>query len=200
MIDPLRRHLAARCGGRASRREPDGTRSRRCTGRATWTTRRGWRDPGRAARARRPDDGDLPGASAWRRASPRSPAPGDPRRRARPRGHRTARVPTSKPLDSARLVITDSGGIQEDHRSRRPAPDAAHTERPITIAGGTNRLIEDPGDSPRRRGGPRGGRPDPRQPPLWDGRAGERIAAIAASFVARRRSAETREKGAPAAV
>ena len=107
-------------------------------------------------------------------------------------------------LDSARLVITDSGGIQEE-TTALGVPCLTlrdNTERPITIAEGTNRLIgSDPGAIlPAAEEVLEGGRPDPRQPPLWDGRAGERIAAIAASFVARRRSAETREKGAPAAV
>jgi UDP-N-acetylglucosamine 2-epimerase (non-hydrolysing) len=79
----------------------------------------------------------------------------------------------------ARLVLTDSGGIQEETTildvpclTLRP-----NTERPITISHGTNRLVA-PGevveaasailDGPFRPTGPR--------PPLWDGHAGERIA------------------------
>ena len=79
----------------------------------------------------------------------------------------------------ARLVLTDSGGIQEETTildvpclTMRP-----NTERPITITHGTNRLVG-PAEvvpaareilaGPRRPGGPR--------PPLWDGQAGERIA------------------------
>ena len=79
----------------------------------------------------------------------------------------------------ARLVLTDSGGIQEETTildvpclTLRP-----NTERPITISHGTNRLVA-PGevvaaasailDGPVRPSGPR--------PPLWDGHAGERIA------------------------
>jgi len=89
-------------------------------------------------------------------------------------------------VSGARLVITDSGGIQEETTilgipclTVRP-----NTERPITISHGTNRLVE-PGDlgsaasavlaveiaSP----------PDP--PPLWDGRAGSRIGAIVAAWL-----------------
>jgi len=78
----------------------------------------------------------------------------------------------------ARLVLTDSGGIQEETTildvpclTMRP-----NTERPITISHGTNRLVAPDQvvptarallDGPRRPGGPR--------PPLWDGHAGERI-------------------------
>ena len=81
----------------------------------------------------------------------------------------------------ARLVLTDSGGIQEETTildvpclTIRP-----NTERPITISHGTNRLVA-PSEvvaaareilaGPARPRGPR--------PPLWDGHAGDRIAAI----------------------
>jgi UDP-N-acetylglucosamine 2-epimerase (non-hydrolysing) len=81
----------------------------------------------------------------------------------------------------ARVVITDSGGIQEETTvldvpclTLRP-----NTERPITISHGTNRLVKPEelggavdsalrGDLTRRGDGP----------PLWDGHAGERIADI----------------------
>jgi UDP-N-acetylglucosamine 2-epimerase (non-hydrolysing) len=79
----------------------------------------------------------------------------------------------------ARLVLTDSGGIQEETTildvpclTMRP-----NTERPITVTHGTNRLVA-PDEvvaaareilaGPLRPTGPR--------PPLWDGHAGERIA------------------------
>ena len=81
----------------------------------------------------------------------------------------------------ARLVLTDSGGIQEETTildvpclTIRP-----NTERPITISHGTNRLVA-PTEvvaaareilaGPVRPGGPR--------PPLWDGHAGDRIADV----------------------
>lgn len=81
----------------------------------------------------------------------------------------------------ARLVITDSGGVQEE-TSALGIPCLTYrenTERPVTIELGTNRLVGmDPValaraaaealDSPVQRVGPI---------PLWDGEAGERAAA-----------------------
>jgi UDP-N-acetylglucosamine 2-epimerase (non-hydrolysing) len=81
----------------------------------------------------------------------------------------------------AALVVTDSGGIQEETTilgvpclTVRP-----NTERPITISHGTNRLVDPEGVAPlvgsildRGLAVPDVG------PPLWDGHAGERIAAV----------------------
>jgi UDP-N-acetylglucosamine 2-epimerase (non-hydrolysing) len=79
----------------------------------------------------------------------------------------------------ARLVLTDSGGIQEETTildvpclTMRP-----NTERPITISHGTNRLVApaEVVDAARAiLAGPV--RPTGQRPPLWDGHAGERIA------------------------
>jgi UDP-N-acetylglucosamine 2-epimerase len=88
----------------------------------------------------------------------------------------------------AALVVTDSGGIQEETTilgvpclTVRP-----NTERPITISHGTNRLVEPELVVPAARailGGevsvPEG------PPPLWDGRSGERIADVIADWLAR---------------
>ena len=92
-------------------------------------------------------------------------------------------------VSGARLVLTDSGGIQEETTvldvpclTIRP-----NTERPITISHGTNRLVAPTEvvaavravlDGPFRPTGDR--------PPLWDGRAGERIADVVESWLARR--------------
>ena len=81
----------------------------------------------------------------------------------------------------ASLVLTDSGGLQEETTilevpclTVRP-----NTERPITITHGTNRLVE-PGDVvPLVRSILADGFDRPAEaPPLWDGHAGDRIAAI----------------------
>jgi UDP-N-acetylglucosamine 2-epimerase (non-hydrolysing) len=84
-----------------------------------------------------------------------------------------------KLLSHSRLVLTDSGGIQEETTflgipclTLRP-----NTERPVTIRMGTNRLVDPRGDqivaaaeAVLNGGGKRGS-----VPPLWDGRAAERI-------------------------
>lgn len=85
---------------------------------------------------------------------------------------------------SARLVVTDSGGLQEETTALGvPCLTVReNTERPITITQGTNTLVGvDPaaimaafGDI-MASGGKAGRRPE-----LWDGHAGERIAEILA--------------------
>ncbi len=83
---------------------------------------------------------------------------------------------------SARLILTDSGGMQEECCVLgTPCVTLRwNTERPITLVehGGTNRLA---GNDPARiraavRDALAAGR-RPFRPPLWDGRAAERIAA-----------------------
>ena len=86
----------------------------------------------------------------------------------------------------ARLVLTDSGGIQEETTildvpclTIRP-----NTERPITISHGTNRLVEPAAVVAAARevlAGP--ARPSGPRPPLWDGHAGERIADVVVAWL-----------------
>ncbi len=85
-------------------------------------------------------------------------------------------------MKDARMVLTDSGGIQEETTALGvPCITLRHnTERPITVAEGTNTLA---GNDPARilaacdeilRNGGRAGR----IPELWDGKASERIAEV----------------------
>jgi UDP-N-acetylglucosamine 2-epimerase (non-hydrolysing) len=89
-------------------------------------------------------------------------------------------------MNGARVVLTDSGGIQEE-TTGLGVPCLTlreNTERPITVTEGTNRVV---GTDPRlilaavdeilsSKG--RAGR----MPPLWDGHAAERIADHVAAF------------------
>ena len=82
----------------------------------------------------------------------------------------------------ARLVLTDSGGIQEETTALGiPCLTLRETtERPVTVTHGTNRLV---GSAPERvvpetlqvLDAPSA---TPGRPPLWDGRASERIVAV----------------------
>ena len=89
-------------------------------------------------------------------------------------------------LQGAKLVLTDSGGIQEE-TTGLGVPCLTlrdNTERPVTVSRGTNRVV---GTEPAailaavgeilETGGKRG-----RIPPLWDGRAAERIARHLADY------------------
>ena len=88
-------------------------------------------------------------------------------------------------LAGAAVVVTDSGGVQEETTifgvpcfTVRP-----NTERPVTITHGTNRLIE-PVELPAAVADAlAAGSPGPARPPLWDGHAGERIAAVVAAWL-----------------
>ena len=90
-------------------------------------------------------------------------------------------------MDGARLVLTDSGGIQEE-TTVLGVPCLTlrtSTERPVTITEGTNQLV-DPCDAATIAGAvdevlaasmPTGVRPE-----LWDGHAAERIVAVIADW------------------
>lgn len=88
-------------------------------------------------------------------------------------------------MREARLVLTDSGGIQEE-TTALGVPCLTlreNTERPITVSEGTNLVVGTDGDvilaaaeDTVRTGGKRG-----RIPALWDGRTAERISGHLAS-------------------
>ena len=80
-------------------------------------------------------------------------------------------------LSGARVVITDSGGVQEETTALGvPCLTVReNTERPITVTEGTNRLAPAPNDFARlalatRRNG------SGRRPEGWDGHAADRVA------------------------
>jgi UDP-N-acetylglucosamine 2-epimerase (non-hydrolysing) len=85
-------------------------------------------------------------------------------------------------MDNARMVLTDSGGIQEE-TTVLGVPCLTlreNTERPATIREGTNQLV---GLNPERviataRRVLQGEYPKGARPSMWDGRAGERIVRV----------------------
>ena len=94
-------------------------------------------------------------------------------------------------MAQARLVLTDSGGVQEETTVLGVPCLTVRTttERPVTVSEGTNRLV-DPYDqaavlaaaletmrAPRRAAAANGAR----RPELWDGHAADRIAAALAA-------------------
>jgi UDP-N-acetylglucosamine 2-epimerase (non-hydrolysing) len=85
-------------------------------------------------------------------------------------------------VDGAAGVLTDSGGIQEE-TTYLGVPCFTlrdNTERPVTVERGTNTLLglapERIAEVPALLGGDR----RPASVPLWDGEAGQRIAAVLA--------------------
>jgi UDP-N-acetylglucosamine 2-epimerase (non-hydrolysing) len=82
----------------------------------------------------------------------------------------------------AAVILTDSGGVQEE-ATALGVPCLTfreNTERPVTISHGTNRLIgTDPTDiGPELERALKDPPSAKATPPLWDGCAGERIAAV----------------------
>ena len=87
-----------------------------------------------------------------------------------------------KLMAHSRLVLTDSGGIQEETTILQvPCLTLRqNTERPVTISEGTNKLV---GTDPRAiiaaaNEALDGAKPEGRIPKLWDGRSGQRIVEI----------------------
>jgi UDP-N-acetylglucosamine 2-epimerase (non-hydrolysing) len=85
----------------------------------------------------------------------------------------------------AALVITDSGGVQEEttYLGVPCLTVRENTERPVTITIGTNRLVGSDMDQLRLHAHRilHGETPHGSIPPLWDGQAGARIAEIVTS-------------------
>lgn len=81
----------------------------------------------------------------------------------------------------ARIVLTDSGGVQEE-TTALGVPCVTlrdNTERPITVSEGTNILAGlDPARIVEIAQRVLAAPPAPRRPALWDGHAGERIAEV----------------------
>lgn len=116
--------------------------------------------------------------------------PVHPRTRAALAGRRVPGIRLTEPagyLDfialeaHARVVITDSGGVQEE-ATVLGVPCLTvrdNTERPITISEGTNRLVgRIPRDVVAAVRSTLVHPPPPRRPALWDGHAGDRIADV----------------------
>ena len=82
-------------------------------------------------------------------------------------------------LSGAALVLTDSGGVQEE-TTVLGVPCLtlrSNTERPITVTSGTNRLVgDDPDQIVAAAEAALVGPISQGSPPLWDGKAGMRIA------------------------
>jgi UDP-N-acetylglucosamine 2-epimerase (non-hydrolysing) len=94
-------------------------------------------------------------------------------------------------MDRAALVITDSGGIQDEttHMGVPCLTFRENTERQVTVTHGTNRVV---GTDPQRllreaflvlNRGSDNGRRGERRPPLWDGHAAQRIVQIVRSVL-----------------
>ena len=89
-------------------------------------------------------------------------------------------------LAGARLVLTDSGGVQEETTvlsvpclTLRP-----NTERPVTVEEGTNRVVgTDPDEVVRAADEALASPPLGRRPEFWDGRAAERVADHVLRFI-----------------
>lgn len=82
---------------------------------------------------------------------------------------------------SAALVLTDSGGLQEETTAIgvRCLTLRDTTERPVTVSEGSNRLVGlDPSRIPEMAREALARPASGRRPALWDGRSAERIAAI----------------------
>lgn len=89
-------------------------------------------------------------------------------------------------MDNAALVVTDSGGIQEETTYLKvPCLTLReNTERPVTIDVGTNQLVEIKAATVAQKADEifSGSAREGKIPPLWDGKAAERIVDIIENF------------------
>jgi len=97
-------------------------------------------------------------------------------------------LPFLKLLSKARLVLTDSGGVQEESTflGKKCFTLRKNTERPATIDAGSNKLIDLEREEDREHvlafaSSPTD--PEVQIPQIWDGRAGERIVQHLLSFL-----------------
>jgi UDP-N-acetylglucosamine 2-epimerase (non-hydrolysing) len=101
---------------------------------------------------------------------------------------------------SARLVLTDSGGIQEE-TTVLGVPCLTlrdNTERPVTLTEGTNQLVgRDPARILAAARQVLADPPAPRRPALWDGHAGQRIAQALVTGATRERPRPTDSPAGP---
>jgi UDP-N-acetylglucosamine 2-epimerase (non-hydrolysing) len=96
-------------------------------------------------------------------------------------------------MAGASIVLTDSGGIQEETTALGvPCLTIREsTERPITVTEGTNRVVGvDPHDVVVAAKETLRDPPTPRCPALWDGRASQRIADVFTAGLPARRPTE----------
>lgn len=99
-------------------------------------------------------------------------------------------------MKNAALVVTDSGGIQEETTCLRvPCVTVReNTERPVTVTHGTNVIAGTNAENIRKAVEEQlSGRKSSTIPDKWDGRAAERIIAIMVSELARRNSSSPEE-------
>jgi len=95
-------------------------------------------------------------------------------------------------MTCAAAVVTDSGGVQEETTALGVPCVTVRTttERPITVAEGTNRMVDpaDPGAilAASRAAVAEGVRVPPPRLELWDGRAGERVVLALARWAVER--------------